>query len=63
MFFADCTAIDSHSEPGLQSLMDHFSHVCDTFGLTISLKKTVVMGQSVDHSPEDRIKDESLELV
>lgn len=44
LFVDDCT-LNSNSESGMQAGMDHFSDVCDDFGLTISAKKTAVMYQ------------------
>ena len=49
--FADDAAIVTHSTEDLQQLRNHFSKVCQDFGLTISLKKTQVMGQVVDSPP------------
>ena len=40
LLFADDAALASHSEAGLQRLVDKLSHACKEFGLTISLKKT-----------------------
>lgn len=34
-----------HTEEDLQNLMDWFFAACDKFGLTINLKKTIVMHQ------------------
>ena len=45
MLFADDAAVATHSQEELQSLMDCFSQACKDFGLTISLKKTNVLGQ------------------
>ena len=45
MLFADDAAVATHTQEELQSLMDCFSHACKDFGLTISLKKTNVLGQ------------------
>lgn len=38
--FADDTALASHTEAGLQQIVNHLSHTIKEFGLTISLKKT-----------------------
>ena len=43
--FADDAALTSHSEEGLQSLVDKLSHACKEFGLTISLRKTNILAQ------------------
>ena len=45
MLFADDAAFATHTQEELQSLMDCFSQACKDFGLTISLKKTNVLGQ------------------
>ena len=41
----------SHQQDVLQRLMDKFSDACDLFGLTISQKKTQVMGQATSAPP------------
>ena len=43
--FAEDAAVTAHSAEDLQQLMTRFSDACQDFGLTISLKKTQVMGQ------------------
>ena len=45
MLFADDAAVATHTQEELLSLMDCFSQACKDFGLTISLKKTNVLGQ------------------
>ena len=45
MLFADDAAMTTHTQQELQALMDRFSQACKDFGLTISLKKTNVLGQ------------------
>ena len=62
MLFADDAALSSHTEEDLQRLMDRFSHACREFGLTISIKKTNVMGQDVPSPPAIRIDNEELEV-
>ena len=44
MLFADDTAVATHTQEELLSLMDCFSLASKDFGLTISLKKTNVLG-------------------
>ena len=61
--FADDAAIATHDEKSLQHLMDRFSEACQNFGLTISIKKTNVMGQQVDCTPNITIAAEQLETV
>ena len=63
MLFADDAALSSHTEEDLQRLMDRFSHACREFGLTISIKKTNVMGQDVPSPPAIRIDNEELEVT
>jgi len=63
MLFADDAAITAHIEHDLQQLMDRISHACHDFGLTISLKKTNVLGQDVDTSPVITIDNYQLEVV
>ena len=43
LLFADDASLTSHSEEGLQLLVDNLSTACKEFGLTISLKKTNIM--------------------
>ncbi|KAL8621446.1 hypothetical protein ACOMHN_048245 [Nucella lapillus] len=58
--FADDAA---HSAEDLQQLMTHFSNACQDFGLSISLKKTQVMGQDVDSPPAISINDHELDVI
>ena len=44
--FADDASVATHTQEELQSLMDCFSQTCKDIGLTISLKKTNVLGQA-----------------
>ncbi|KAI0208302.1 Ceramide synthase 1 [Lamellibrachia satsuma] len=53
----------AHTEETLQQLMDKLSHACKEFGLTISIKKTNVMGQDVVMPPPVNINDVTLEVV
>ena len=61
--FADDAAITTHSADELQLLMDRFSRACQDFGLTISEKKTQVMGQDTDSPPDIKIGDQLLDVV
>ena len=63
MPFADDAAVATHQESELQSLMDRFSRACKDFGLTISLKKTEVLGQDVPTPPVITIDDYELNVV
>ena len=47
LMFADDAARMAHSEQKLRRLMDRLSDACSKFGLTIIVKKTVVLGQDV----------------
>ena len=48
MLFADDAALVSHTQEGLQCLMDRLSKACKEFALTISIKKTEVMAQDAE---------------
>ena len=63
MLFADDAAVTTHTQQELQALMDRFSQVCKDFGLTISLKKTNVMGQDTMELPAITIDDYELDVV
>ena len=63
LLFADDAALTSHSEEGLQRLVDKLSAACKEFGLTISLKKTNIMAQGADSPPTITIGDTQLEVV
>ena len=45
------------------SILDRFSNSCELFGLTISLKKTQVMGQATPGPPARNIKGAELKVV
>ena len=56
MLFADDAAVvATHTQEELQSLMDCFSQACKDVGLTISLKKTNVLGQDTEAPPVLRL--------
>ena len=57
MLFADDAALVAHRQEALQRLITCFSTACKEFGLTISLKKTEVMGQDVSATPEIKIDE------
>ena len=61
--FADDAAVATHIQEELQSLMDCFAQACKEFGLTISLKKTNVLGQDTEAPPVISIDDNELEAV
>ena len=51
LLFADDAALASHSEAGLQRLVDKLSRACKELGLTISLKKTNILAQDPETPP------------
>ena len=61
--FADDAAVEAHTQEELLSLMDCFSQACKDFGLTISLKKTNVLGQDTETPPVSTIDDHELDSV
>ena len=61
--FADDAALATHDQSSLQRLMDKFSSACKEFGLTISIKKTNIMGQATDCAPVISIDSQQLETV
>ena len=63
LLFADDAALVSHSESGLQRLVDALSSACEKFGLKISLTKTEVMGQGVADTPQISIGQHNLSNV
>ena len=63
MLFADDAADATHTQEELQSLMDCFSQACKDFGLTISLKKTNVLGQDTEALPVITIDNYELDAV
>ena len=63
LLFADDAALTSHSEDGLQHLVDKLSHACKDFGLTISLRKTNILAQSAESPPVITIDNRKLEVV
>ena len=63
MLFADDAAVTTHTQQELQSLLNRFSQACKDFGLTISLKKTNVLGQDTPSPPVVSIDDYELDAV
>ena len=57
LLFADDAALTSHSEEGLQRLVNKLSAVCWEFRLTISLKKTNMMAQGAESPTSITIGD------
>jgi len=63
LLYADDAALAAHSEADLQALCTAFASACKEFGMTISLKKTVVMAQPTSLSPSIFIDGTKLEVV
>ena len=63
MLFADDAAAATHTQEELQSLMDCFSQAWKDFGLTITLKKTGVLGQDTEAPSIITIDDYELDAV
>ena len=63
VLFADNAALTTHKEEELQQLISQFSHTCKEFGLTISIRKTEVMGQDVPLPPSITIDNQVLEVA
>ena len=63
LLFADDAVLTSHSQEGLQRLVDKLSHACKEFGLTISPKKTNIMAQDAESPPVITIENTQLEVV
>jgi len=63
LLFADDAAFAAHSAADLQKLLDVFSNACTEFGLTISLKKTVIMVQGTNEDVSFHIGNRQLETV
>ena len=63
MLFADDAAVTTHTQQELQALMDRFSQASKDFGLTISVKKTKVLGQDTVELPATTIDDYELDVV
>ena len=61
LLFADDAALTSHSQEGLQHLVDKLSHSVKVFGLMISLRKTNILAQGAD-SPLPVITVDNVEL-
>ena len=59
--FADDAAVTAHSAEDLQQLMTRFRDACQDFRLSITLKKTQVMGQDVDSPKAISINGHELE--
>ena len=60
---ADDASVATHTQEELQSLMDCFSQACKDFRMTISLKKTNVMGHDPEAPAVITIADYELDAV
>ena len=63
LLFADDAALTTHKEEELQQLISQFSHTCKEFGLTISIRKTEVMGQDVPSPHSITIDNQVLDVA
>ena len=59
--FTDDATITALTEIALQEFINCFAHACSQFGLTISIKKTNILGQDVSSAPS--IGDCTLHVV
>ncbi|KAI8491917.1 hypothetical protein Bbelb_302900 [Branchiostoma belcheri] len=63
LLFADDAALVSHKEAGLQGHINNLAKACDLFSLTISVKKTEVMGQGTTVPPVIMLNGNALKSV
>ena len=63
ILFADDATVASHIQQELQSLMNCFSRASKDFGLTISFKKTNVLGQDSETPPLNTFDEYELDAV
>ena len=63
LLFLDAAEIATYSEIEFQRLADRLEEACDLCGLTISVKKTEVIGQGTNSPPEIKFSGESLKTV
>ena len=63
LLYADDAAFVASSEQELQEMVDRFATACKEFGLTISLKKTMVMAQGAPAPPNITISGTPLAVV
>ena len=60
LLFADDAALVCHSQEDLQAMLNRLHRACEKFSLDISVKKTVVMTQNVDHPTTVLLNDKPL---
>ena len=63
MLFTDDVTVTTHTQQELQALMDRSSQAFKDFGLTISLKKTNILGQDTMELSVITIDDYELDIV
>ena len=63
VLFANDAAVTTHTQQELQALMDRFSQACKDFRLTISLKKTNVLGPDTMELPAITIDDHEPDVI
>ena len=63
MLFAEDAALTSYTAEDLQWLINQFAQACKEFGLTISIKKTNVIGQDVPVPLSISIGNKMLEVT
>ncbi|KAI0224567.1 hypothetical protein LSAT2_024422 [Lamellibrachia satsuma] len=63
LFLADDAALTSHLAESLQRLIDRFADACKKFGLTISIKRTNILGEDVRSTRSININEHTLEVV
>jgi hypothetical protein len=63
MLFADDAVLTSHTEIGLQEVVNRLSHACKEFGLSLNLKKTNNLAQGIDREPDVTIGNTHVEVV
>lgn len=63
LLFADTVNLNAYTDSSLQWLITCFADSCTEFSLTISLKKTNIMGQGVSSTPQISIGNHTLEVV
>ena len=63
LLFADDAELTAHEETTLQGLLDNLSRACDLFCLTISVKKTEVIGQGTAIPPSITLHGNPLRTV
>ena len=59
--FADYAAVAAHTAENLHKLVNCFACACREFGLTISQRKTQVMGQGIEAPPCIKLEESKLE--